>query len=180
LYPNFPEDKVKSGMLTKVLYALISSSIAVGTAFTASHVVLDALPKGSVQEAAENFVLAPGELLVEKLEKRKDFKKLRKKGKKQLKKGKKQLEKAADALEDTLGDKIDKRELSRVKKLKKAYNVGSWAVVGFALSLLMTLLLGVSSLKSALALGIKVTLFMIFLQVALVFGGILAFQKLTS
>ncbi len=161
-------------MTAKLLYALLSSSIVAGTAWTASNVVMDRLPKGKARKVAERFVLAPGQMLMDKLEDRKDFRKLRKKGKKQLKKSRKKIEKAAELLQDSLNIK----EVAEFDRLTRLYNVGAWAIAGFALCLLMTMVMGVSSLKSALALGAKVTLAMIFLQGALVFGGVLIYQSL--
>lgn len=158
-------------MKAQLLYALLSSSIVTGAAWTGSNVVADKLPK-----KAREAVLAPGRTLVDKLEDRKDFRKFRKKAKKKIKKGKKQLKKATAELQDKLED----RDLPELDRLTRLYNVGAWAVAGFAICFLMTLILGVSSLKTALSLGVKVTLGMIFLQATLVLAGVLAFQHLTG
>ncbi|MEE8424378.1 MAG: hypothetical protein V3S11_01040 [Elusimicrobiota bacterium] len=176
-------------MRLKLLYALISSSVVAGTSWTMSTVALDVLPKGALRETAQRYVLAPGSELLELLEDQKSIRKLRKKGRKRIKKSKKKfdqkLDKAADKLDDVLseyeiGEEISDRLSGEAKRLEKLYNVGIWALAGFALCALFTMILGVSSLKTAVALGAKVTLLMIFLQGALVFGGILVVQRLAG
>ncbi len=134
-----------------------------GSGWTLTSVVSDHLP-----ERARDAVMAPGEMLVEQLEDRKDYRKLRKKSKKAVKTGKKQLSKVQEEFEDRF-------ELERKAEL---YNVSVWALLGFALCTLLTLALGISSFMTAVSLGFKVTLAMIFLQGALVFGGLLAVQSL--
>ncbi|PCI36484.1 MAG: hypothetical protein COB53_09355 [Elusimicrobia bacterium] len=153
-----------------LIYSLIASSIVTGSGWTLTSVVAQHLP-----EKARSAIMAPGEMLVEKLGDRKDFKKLKKKGEKALKKGQKKLAKAQETLEDKIEDSGVDFELDRKAKL---YNVSLWAVVGFALCTLLTLALGISSFMTAVSLGLKVTFAMLFLQAALVFGGILAVQSL--
>ncbi len=152
-----------------------------------STVALDVLPKGALRETAQRYVLAPGSEVLERLEDQKSVRKLRKKGKKRIKKSKKKLDKRLDKVADKLDDalseyefaeKITDRLSDEAKRLEKLYNVGIWALVGFVFCALFTLVLGVSSFKTAVALGAKVTLLMIFLQGALVFGGILVVQRL--
>lgn len=140
----------------------MASSVVVGASLAANTVVTR-LPKGHGRDLAEKYVTAPGQVLYEKLEDNKDFRKWRKKG-----------DKAVDAARVKIEDAADRLDLPH------KYNTGAWAVVGFAICFLMTLLLGVSSLRAAISLGIKVTLLMVFLQGALVFAGILAYQKLTA
>lgn len=176
-------------MKAKLLYALISASIVTGTSWTMSTVALDVLPKGAVRETAQRYVLAPGREVLDRLEDQKSVRKLRKKGRKRIKKTKKKFDKkldqAVDKLDDALseyemGEAISDRLSDEAERLEKLYNVGIWALAGFALCALFTIVLGVSSLKTAVALGAKVTLFMIFLQGALVFGGILVVQRLAG
>ncbi len=176
-------------MKMKLLYALISSSVVTGASWTMSTVALDVLPKGAVRETAQRYVLAPGSEVLDRLEDQKSVRKMRKKGKKRIKKTKKKLDKkidkVADKLDDVLseyeiGEEISDRLSDEAERLEKLYNVGIWALAGFAICALFTIVLGVSSLKTALALGAKVTLLMIFLQGALVFGGILVVQRLAG
>lgn len=156
--------------MKNLVYSLIASAVVTGSGWTLTSVVADRLP-----DQARDAVMAPGEVLLEKLEDRKDFRKLRKKGQKALKRGKKDLAKAQDELQEKLEDKGVSLDLDRKAKL---YNVSAWAVVGFALCALLTLALGISSFMTAVSLGIKVSLAMLFLQGGLVFGGILMVQSL--
>lgn len=138
-------------MKSQLFHALVASSIVVGVSLGSTALVAK-IPKGPNRDLAEKYVTAPGQVLYEKLERSKT-----------VKHAKEKLEDAAERLD-----------------LPRKYNTGAWAVVGFLLCFVMTLLLGVSSLRAAISLGIKVTLLMVFLQGALVFAGILAYQKLTA
>lgn len=176
-------------MRAKLLYALISTSIAAGTSWTASNAVLDRLPKGETRDAVEDFVLAPGRALADKLDDQKGLRKLRKKGAKKLEEGREQVEEKVEEAVEKISETLEDRDLGGLKDLKgleeldrvsRLYNVGIWAAAGFVLSFLMTLLFGISSLRSALSLGFKVTLAMIFLQATLVFAGFLAYQRIAG
>ncbi|OIO06626.1 MAG: hypothetical protein AUJ52_11955 [Elusimicrobia bacterium CG1_02_63_36] len=156
--------------MKNLVYSLIASAVVTGSGWTLTSVVAERMP-----EKARDAILAPGEVLVEKLEDRKDFRKLRKQGKKAVTKGRKRLSKAQDELQEKLEDSGVEFDLDRKAKL---YNVSVWALVGFGLCALLTLALGVSSFMTAVSLGIKVSLAMLFLQGALVFGGILALQSI--
>ncbi|MEK7857515.1 MAG: hypothetical protein AAB320_00115 [Elusimicrobiota bacterium] len=154
-------------MKGKLFYALLASTVVVGASMAMSAAVLNWIPKGKTRDFAEKTLIAPGEMLYERLDGKRKLKQLRKAGEKELEK-----------LEDSkLGaaaiDTVDKLE-----RLPHYYNVGAWALTGFVLCFLMTLFFGVSSFKSALALGLKVTVTLIFLQGALVFAGVLAYQNL--
>ena len=171
--------------MTKILYALLATTVVTAASATTSALVLTWVPKGQMRDAAEKYLIAPGEVVYRALEDQKDVRKLQKLGQKKL-------DAAADRLEDVkddarkalaktaVGGKLDEKLSEQAERLPHLYNVGSWAVAGFALSLIMTLLFGISSFKSALALGFKVTLTLIFLQGALVFGGILVYQKMAG
>ena len=159
----------------RLIYSLIAASVATSTAAGLSAGVL-ALPDSPVKEAVERFLVAPGEAAMERLD-TKRFRKLRKKADKQLEKGKEKLEEAAESLSEKAEDAGADGLAEQIERLPHYWNVGVWASAGFALCFLGTVLFGISSLKSALSLGVKVTFFMIFLQGALVFGGILAWQK---
>ena len=163
-------------MASRILYALVATAVTAGSAGGLSAGVL-ALPKGPAREAVERFLVAPGEALMERLDQG-ALRRLRKKAEGKMEEGKEKVEEAAEALKEkaeALGAEGAAEQLDRLPHL---YNVGAWAGAGFILCLLGTLLFGVSSLKSALALGFKVTLALLFLQGALVFGGVLAYQKL--
>lgn len=161
--------------MSRLVYALISSAVVAGAAAGLAGLA-ERAPEGAAGEALERFVLAPGQMLAERLEDEKAVRALRKKSKKV----RKELDKAADAVEETLEDYDLGGAAERFERMTKLCTIASWAAVGFALSLLLTLALGVSSLKTALSLGLKLTLAMIFLQAALVFGGILVYQRLAG
>ena len=148
-------------MKNRLLYALISTFVVTCVSAGASVIALKWVPKEH-REAVERGLIAPGQALYAKLEDQKGFRKLKKKGEKTLEAGKEKFEEAAEDLSD---------------RLPHAYNIGAWAVTGFILCLMMTLFFGVSSFKAAVALGLKVTLTLVFLQAALVLGGVLAYQK---
>jgi uncharacterized membrane protein YjjP (DUF1212 family) len=148
-------------MKARLLYALLSTSVAVAASVASSAAVLKFVPKGDRREAVERYLVAPGEMIYERLHESKKFRKIEARA-----------QDAADEAKERLS------ELSEDERLPHVYNVASWAVAGFFLCLLMTLFFGVSSIKSALALGMKVTLTLAFLQGALVFAGILVYQRL--
>lgn len=158
--------------MSKLVYALISSAVVAGAAAGLAGLA-ERAPEGAAGEALERFVLAPGQMLAERLEDEKAVRALRKRARKGL-------DKAADAIDDKLEDYELGAAAERFERLTKLCTVASWTAVGFALSLLMTLALGVSSFKTALGLGLKLTLAMLFLQAALVFGGLLVYQRLAG
>lgn len=119
---------------------------------------------------AQKYLVAPGEMALERLDDQKSVRSLRKKTRQAVKKGRKKLDKAADRLDDSLRD-------SSMGRRAKHYNIGIWTLIGFIISFILTLILGVSSAKTALVLGAKVTLAMLFLQISLVLAGILALQR---
>ena len=146
----------------------------------ASALVLSYVPKGKARSTAERYLIAPGGMLYERLQDRKEVRKIRKAVGKASEKIEDGLDEAKEKLEKAgLGAAVEKAS-EQAERLPHYYNVATWAVAGFGLCLLMTLFFGVSSIKSALALGFKVTLTLLFLQAALVFAGILAFQRLSG
>lgn len=163
----------------RLLYALLSSSVVTGAGWGLTEGVAR-LPEGRLREAAERYLLAPGSELLERLEDDKRFRKLAKLGRKRVQKARKEADKAAGALEDRLEELEVERAAERARRVSRWLNIGAWALAGFAVCGVMTLLLGVSTLGSALALGVKVAFFLLFLQAALVFAGVLAFQKLAG
>ncbi len=165
-------------MGARLLYSLIAAAVTTGVAGGLSAGVR-ALPKGPIRDNAEKHLVAPGRAVMDRLDS-KDIRKLRKKAKKQLKKQKERLEEAAEDAEldvDDLPVPEKAREVTdRLNEMAHLYNVSVWAVVGFGFCFLGTLVMGVSSFKSALALGFKVTLLMVFLQGAFVIGAYIAWQ----
>ena len=143
----------------KGLFLSIAATAVVVAAGAGLSAGSRSLPKGPARDAAERFVAAPGRAVLDKLEET-GLKKIEKKAESKLDAERGKLEKAADSVG------LDVHFAS----------VGSWAVVGFVFCWLAVLALGVSSLKSALALGFKMTLFMIAIQAALVFTGALAWH----
>jgi hypothetical protein len=125
------------------------------------------LPKGPLRDAAEKFASAPGRAVLDKLQQSSVVQQAEKKAEKEA-------EKAAEKAADKAAAKVEKE----IGVDAHVASVGTWAGAGFALCWLAVLALGVSSLKSALALGFKVTLFMIALQAALLFTGVLAWQSI--
>jgi len=163
--------------------SFISTAIAAGTPWTASNAVLDRIPKGDTRDAVTDFVLAPGRVLADRLDDQKGLRKLRKKGAKKLEEGREKVEEKVSAAVDKVEEALEDRDLPGLEgldRVSRLYNVGIWATAGFVLSFLMTLLLGISSLRSALSLGFKITLAMIFLQATLVFAGFLAYQRIAG
>lgn len=156
-------------MKARLLYALVASAVVTASA-AAIGASVDRIPKGPARETAERYLVAPGHDLYERLESNKDFRRWRKKAEKQVDAGKEKVEEATESLQDA-ADRL---------RLPHLYNTAAWAVAGFLLCFLGTLVFGVSSLKSALALGLKATLMMLFLQGALVFAGILAYQSVKA
>ena len=153
-------------MKGNVFYALVASAVVAGSA-AAMGAAVERLPSGKWRDAAERYLLAPGHEVYERLDSDPRFKKWRKKAARQVEAGREKLEEAKESVEE-------KAEALGAPAL---YNTAAWAVAGFFLCLLGTLVFGVSSLKSAIALGLKATLFMLFLQGALVFAGFLAYRS---
>jgi hypothetical protein len=118
------------------------------------------LPKGPLRDDAERFVVAPGRILRERLENVGVMKKAEKK----------------------VEDKVETAEKTVAKAERKIglndhiAAVGTWALVGLVFCWIAVLWLGISSLETALALGFKVTLFMVALQASLVLTGVLAYK----
>jgi hypothetical protein len=148
---------------SRVLYSLLGSLVVAGCVLAAGAAIPAWAPKGKARDWAERALTAPGRVLHEKLEDNKDFRRWRKKGRKTLETGQEALEETADRL-----------------GLLQLYNAGAWAGAGFVLCFLMTLVLGVSSFWDAVALGLKVTLTLVFLQATLVFAGVFAYQQIVN
>ncbi|MFA6003740.1 MAG: hypothetical protein WC881_06700 [Elusimicrobiota bacterium] len=167
-------------MIGRLFHALLASSVVVGTAIAGSYGVTHWLPEGRTRDLAERWVAAPGEAIYQRLEENPQLEKLKDAADKKVEAGKEKL----DRFNDTrLGREMLKATAStrgRTRRLMHIYNVGAWAGIGFAICLIMTLIFGISTIKTALALGFKVALTLIFLQAALVLGGVLAFHKLAG
>ncbi len=150
-------------MKRHLLYSLIASCVVVATAAVTSALVLTWVPRGRARDAAERYLIAPGAIIHQALAERPAVRRLKRAGEKELAAG-----------ERALGREVP----ADWERRPHLYNLGVWAGAGFALCLVMTMIFGVSSFKSALALGVKVTLTLVFLQGALVFAGVLAYQKM--
>ena len=151
-------------MKQRLLHAFLAAAVVTGAAFGAGRAV-EALPKGRIHDAAERWILEPGRALAERVGDSRAVKKARKKAEKGIERA---AEQAVDALESR------GFEANRVAAL---YTTGAWAGIGFVVCLLLTLALGISSVGSALVLGLKVSLAFFFLQAAVVFGGLFLFAR---
>ena len=144
-------------MVRYLFYALLSAGVvtaaAIGTSYGAAHW----LPEGRGHELAERWVTAPGQALYAKLNEHPQIARLNK------------------TVQDKIKDSAIAQDMLKAEnetaRLMRLYNIGTWTGIGFILCLLLTILLGISSIKSALVLGFKVTLFFVFLQAALVLGA---------
>lgn len=167
-------------MAGRLFYALLASSVVAGTAVAGSYAVTHWVPEGGARDMAERWVAAPGETIYRRLEKNRGLDKLKDAAGEKVEAGARKLDQLGDtaAGRDVLKAAAGAR--GKAKRLMHIYNVGAWAGVGFALCFIMTLIFGVSSIKTALALGLKVTLTLICLQATLVLGGLLLFRKLAG
>src|SRR5262245_28306115 len=109
----------------RLLYSLIAASVATSTAAGLSAGVL-ALPDSPFREAAQRFLVAPGEAAMEKLD-TKSFRKLRKKANKQLEKGKDKLGEAAESLGEKAEDLGAEGLAEELERLPHYWNVGVYA-----------------------------------------------------
>lgn len=153
-------------MKGKLFYSLVAAAVVAGSA-AAMGIAVERLPSGKWRDAAERYLLAPGHEVYERFGSDPRFRKWRKKADKQVEAGREKLAEVQEAVEE-------KAEELGAPAL---YNTAAWAAAGFLLCFLGTLILGVSSLKSAVSLGVKATLFLLFLQGALVFAGFLAYRR---
>ncbi|MBI3299234.1 MAG: hypothetical protein HYZ75_13785 [Elusimicrobia bacterium] len=147
-------------MKAKLLPALLATLVVTGSAFGAGKAV-EALPEGVVRDAGERWILEPGRELAERVGDSRAVRKARKKAARRLEDA---AERAGDALEDA--------GVADADRVAALYTTGAWAAAGFVVCLLAAMALGVSSLMSALALGLKVSLAFFFLQGALVCGAV--------
>jgi hypothetical protein len=142
----------------KSLFHAIVAAAVVTAAAAGLSAGSRSLPEGPARDAAERFVAAPGKALLDKLDETGLAKRAAK--------AEKKAEKEAAKVEDKAG--LDDHLAS----------VGVWAAAGLVFCWLTVLIMGISSLKTALALGFKVTLFMIALQGALVATGVFAWHAM--
>ena len=144
-------------MVKHFFYALLSAGVVTAAAIGADYGAAHWLPEGRAHELAERWITAPGQSLCAKLN------------------GNPRISRLNKNLQEKIKDSALAQDVFKAKneaaRLMSLYNIGTWTGVGFILCLLLTILLGVSSIKSALVLGLKVTLFFVFLQAALVLGA---------
>jgi hypothetical protein len=163
-------------MIARLFHALIATSIVAGAALAASYGVTHWMPAGRMQDQAERLLTAPGQAIYAGLESNRAARKMVEAQQKRLAKAGVDLRKLQDSL---LGRDMRKAEAEAVRFMH-LYNIGVWAGIGFAACLVLTIFFGISSIESALALGFKVTLALIFLQGALILGGVLVLRKLAG
>jgi hypothetical protein len=156
-------------MKSLLFHSLIGACVAVAASSGASALILKYAPKGEARKACEKWIIAPGGVLFEKIQEVPRARSIHK-----------ALEKIVDRVEDAK-DRIEESGvgsvLPRPGRLPHYYNAAAWGGAGFAACFLLALFFGVSSIKSALAMGFKVTLALFFLQGALVLAGVLAVRR---
>jgi hypothetical protein len=140
--------------------------------------VIHWVPEGPVREAVERWVTAPGQTVYARLKEDRAARQKVEAGQERLKKAGLDLKKIQESLAGQELVKGAAKATTETRRLMHFYNVSAWAGAGFAVCLALTLLFGIESIGSALALGFKVTLALIFLQGALILGGVLMLSKL--
>jgi len=169
--------------MNRLFLSLVATSVVTASSATMSALVLTYVPKGEWRERAERYLVAPGRAIYERAQDQKDVRKIEKEGQKRIEAGQESFQKAADQIKDEVGKTAAGKEAvkavsARAEKLQHYYNIGAWAVAGFLLCTVMTVMMGISSIAAAISLGFKVTMTLLFLQGMLVFGGLLVLQKL--
>jgi hypothetical protein len=163
-----------SRMIGRLLHALLASCVVAGAAAGASYGVTHWIPEGPTRQALELWVTAPGQAVYVRLKKDPAARKKVETGRARLEKAGLDLKRFQDSL---VGVEMTKGA-AETRRLLHLYNVSAWAAAGFAVCLALTLLFGIESIFDALTLGVRVTLALIFLQGALILGGVLALSKL--
>ena len=161
-------------MIGRLFHALLASCVVAGAAAGASYGLTHWIPEGPTHQSLELWATAPGQAVYARL-------KTNPAARKKIEAGLDRLEKSGLDLkrfQDTLVGVELSKGAAETRRLLHLYNVSAWAGAGFAVCLALTLLFGIESIFDALALGFKVTLAMIFLQGALILGGVLALSKL--
>jgi len=167
-------------VIGRLFHSLLATSVVAATAAGASYGVTHWLPQGQAHDMIERWVTAPGQAIYARLEKNRTTKKGMKEGEDRLSQAGRDLKKYQDsALGRELSQTMTKAQ-DETQRLMHLYNVGAWAGVGFVVCLVLTLFFGIESIGAALSLGFKVTLALVFLQGALILGGVLVFQKLAG
>ncbi len=146
-------------MISRLFHALLAASVVAGAAALGSYGVSHWVPEGKTHDRLERWFSAGGKALEARLPQN---------WKDRLSAAKERL----PQVEDTIVGEMP-QAAAPAQKLFHLYNIGAWTAAGFILCFVMTVLFAVSSLKSALALGFKVALTLIFLQAALIAAGVL-------
>ncbi len=165
-------------MFGRLFHALLAASVVAGAAAGASYGVTHWVPEGRIHQAVERWITAPGQAVYTRLKEDQAVRKKVEAGQKRLEQAGLDLKGFQDSLVGAELAKGAAKAKAEARRLMHLYNVGTWAGVGFAVCLALTLLFGIESIGAALALGLKVTLALIFLQGALILGGVLALSKL--
>ncbi len=159
-----------------IFHALLATSVVVAAAVGASYAVIRWVPPGSARNAAERWLIAPGEALYARAQEH-DVQASIREGRQRLARAGIEIRKLQNTPLGRQANQAATKAEAGTRRLLHLYNAGAWAATGFAVCLLLTLIFGVSSIKSALSLGFKVTLFLIVLQATLILGGFLALHK---
>ena len=143
----------------KLTFALLGAAMSGVLALAMTGVVyLSAGANPELRRMEERVLMAPGAVLARRF----DQSATRRRIEEDLKKlpGEKTEAKLAEKVEAAVDEKLEGSS--------HLYNVGAWTLGAFVLCLTMTLLLGVSSLLDAVALGFKVMFTLAGAQVALI------------
>jgi hypothetical protein len=165
-------------MIGRLFYALRAASVVAAAAAAASYGVTRGLPQGPARQGLECWVTAPGQAVYAKIKEDPAVRKKVEAGQERLEKAGLDLKSLQDSLVGPQTAKGAAKARSEARRHVHLYNVGAWAGAGLALCLAFALLFGVGSIADALALGLKVTLALVFLQGALILGGVLALSRL--
>ena len=132
--------------MLRIWYALAAASVVTAAGGAISAGVLS-LPEGPARAAAERFAAAPGRALMEHLD-HKSLRGLRRETERRLEDGRERIEEAAEKLEEGAEAVGGKTAAKKVRKLAHIYSVSAWAVAGFVLCFLGTLVFGSDTYSS--------------------------------
>jgi hypothetical protein len=165
-------------MIGRLFHTLLAASVVAGAAAAASYGVTHWVPEGRGRQAVERWLTAPGQAVYARLKEDKTARRKVAAGQERLERAGLDLKKLQDSLVGAELAKGAAKAEAEARRLVHLYNVGAWAGAGFAVCLALALLFGIESIEEALALGFKVTLALVFLQGALILGGVLVLSKL--
>jgi len=167
-------------MIGRLFHALLAASVVTAAAVAGSYGVTHWVPEGRARDLAEGWVTAPGQALYARLDADRSGRKKVPAGHQRIAEAGLDLKKLQDS---PLGRDLLKataQARTEAQRLMHLYNVGAWAGAGFLVCLVLTIFFGVSSIGSALVLGFQVSAAFIFLQGALILGGVLVCRKIAG